>query len=379
MNSKKMSDTWCPLPWVHQFIIPDGIKTCCQGLQIESTSPSKFFKSELIDSVRQSIIDNKLHSNCRYCANLEDKGFISTRQESVEFYKELNSTNIKSQLEYLDLRYSNLCNFACRTCEPAFSSKIINEIDQHTELKKFYPLVNKTNSYSAIAQDLKDILPTVKRINFTGGEPLLIKDNIKILSELLNLGRIDCEIMITTNASVINPQWLSLLSKFQTVHWTISIDGVGPYAEYIRYGSVWTQIENNIKHILSTGHSVAFNTVLSSYSILDIDNLVSFFVDSKKIACGPLELMFHLCTQPKYLSPSVLDTQLSHNARIKIQNAVQLLSKVTDNPSMAINTLENTLKILNTSNELLRAKFIEFTATVDRIRNQNFYKLTQGG
>ena len=374
-----MSDTWCPLPWVHQFIMPDGIKTCCQGLQIESTSPSKFFKSELINSVRQSILDNKLHSNCQYCANLEGKGFISTRQESVEFYKELNPTNIKSQLEYLDLRYSNLCNFACRTCEPAFSSKIINEIDQHPELKKFYPLVNKTNSYSDIAQDLKDILPTVKRINFTGGEPLLIKDNIKILSELLNLGRIDCEIMITTNASVINPQWLSLLSKFQTVHWTISIDGVGPYAEYIRYGSVWTQIENNIKHILSIGHSVAFNTVLSSYSVLDIDNLVSFFVNSKKIAQGPLELMFHMCTQPKYLNPSVLDVQLSHTARIKIQNAIQLLSKVTDNPPLAIAILENTLKILNTSDGLLRAKFIEFTATVDRIRNQNFYKLTQGG
>jgi sulfatase maturation enzyme AslB (radical SAM superfamily) len=238
--------------------------------------------------------------------------------------------------------------------------------------------VNKNNAYSEIAQDLKDILPTVKRINFTGGEPLLIKDNIKILTELLHLGRIDCEIMITTNASVINPQWLSLLSQFQTVHWTISIDGVGPYAEYIRYGSVWAQIEKNIKDILSRRHSVAFNTVLSSYSVLDIDNLVSFFVNSKKIAQGPLELMFHMCMQPKYLNPSVLDAQLSHNASIKIRNAIQLLSKVTDNPSLAIDTLENTLKILNTSDELLRAKFIEFTATVDRIRNQNFYKLTQG-
>lgn len=378
MNSNKTSDTWCPLPWVHQFIVPDGIKTCCQGLQLESTSPSKFFKSDLINSVRQSILDNKLHSNCRHCTNMERKGFTSTRQESVEFYKDLTPINIKSQIEYLDLRYSNLCNFACRTCEPSFSSKIINEIDQHSELKAFYPLVNKNNAYSEIAQDLKDILPTVKRINFTGGEPLLIKDNIKILTELLHLGRIDCEIMITTNASVINPQWLSLLSQFQTVHWTISIDGVGPYAEYIRYGSVWAQIEKNIKDILSRRHSVAFNTVLSSYSVLDIDNLVSFFVNSKKIAQGPLELMFHMCMQPKYLNPSVLDAQLSHNARIKIQNAIQLLSKVTDNPPLAIDTLENTLKILNTSDELLRAKFIEFTATVDRIRNQNFYKLTQG-
>jgi hypothetical protein len=82
--------------------------------------------------------------------------------------------------------------------------------------------------------------------------------------------------------------------------------------------------------------------------------------------------------QPKYLNPSVLDAELSHNASIKIRNAIQLLSKVTDNPPLAIDTLENTLKILNTSDELLRAKFIEFTATVDRIRNQNFYKLTQG-
>lgn len=373
------NDSWCPLPWLHQFIQPDGIKTCCQGKQIEKTNPSKFFNSELVVSVRQSILKNEIHQNCTNCFHLENQGFKSIRQESIEFYKDYSINNLPQHgLEYLDLRYNNQCNFSCRTCEPSFSSSIVNEIEKNPVLKKYYRSVKKENSYDKIADDLIEILPQVKRINFTGGEPVLIKDNLKILEELIKHKKFDCEILITTNASVINPQWLTLVKNFTTVHWTVSIDGVESFAEYIRYGTNWNTVKKNIHSILKLGHSVAFNTVLSAYSVLDLDKLVSFFIECKKISQGPLELLFHTCTHPAYLSPAVLDDNLNQIARKKINDAVQLLSSVTDNPEASIQTLKNCLRILNTSNELNRIKFIEFTNDMDQIRNQNFYKLVQG-
>jgi len=378
MSSTQTSNVWCPLPWVHQFIQTNGIKTCCQGTIVESTSPLKFFDTELVSSVRQSILNNQWHDNCIMCKNLEQKGFSSTRTESVKQYNNLNNKNIKSQVEYLDLRYSNLCNFSCRTCEPTFSTSIVNEINQHLDLKKFYAIGNKANSFNSISEDLNDILPTVKKINFTGGEPLLIKDNLEILSKLIELGNTNCEILITTNASVINPKWASLLPKFSSVHWTISLDGIGPYAEYIRYGSQWQQIEENINYILSLNHSVSFNTVLSAYSVLDIDRLVEFFKKCKDTAVGPLEHMFRICSWPKHLSPGVLTDKLSQIARNKITNAVKLLSTIDDNPASSIETLKNTLTILNTSDIRAQQKFIEFTKALDYVRNQNFYNLIEG-
>jgi hypothetical protein len=78
------------------------------------------------------------------------------------------------------------------------------------------------------------------------------------------------------------------------------------------------------------------------------------------------------------LNPSVLDSELSQIARQKINNAIQLLSSVTDNPESGMQTLKNCLTILNTSNELNRRKFTEFTNELDQIRNQSFYKLVQG-
>lgn len=367
------------MPWLHQFIQLDGIKTCCQGKQIEKTNPSEFFNSELVKSVRQSILNNEIHQNCTNCFQLEKLGFKSIRQESVEFYKQYSADSLPQQgVEYLDLRYSNQCNFSCRTCEPSFSSSIEHEIEKNPVLKKYYQPLKKENSYTKIEDDLIRILPDAKRINFTGGEPVLIKDNLKILEELISHKKFDCEILITTNASVINPQWLALIKNFTAVHWTISIDGVESFAEYIRHGTNWGTVKKNIHTILSLGHSVAFNTVLSAYSVLNVDKLALFFTECKKIAQYPLEHLFHICTHPSYLNPSVLDSELSQIARQKINNAIQLISSVTDNPESGMQTLKNCLTILNTSNELNRRKFTEFTNELDQIRNQSFYKLVQG-
>ena len=109
-----------------------------------------------------------------------------------------------------------------------------------------------------------------------------------------------------------------------------------------------------------------------------MDKLVLFFTECKKIAQCPLEHLFHICTHPSYLNPSVLDSEVSQIARQKINNAIQLLSAVTDNPESGMQTLKNCLTILNTSNELNRRKFTEFTNELDQIRNQSFYKLVQG-
>lgn len=376
-----ITNTWCPLPWLHQFVQIDGIKPCCVSRQKENTLPSNFFQSNLVNGIKTAIDNNQIHTNCQDCFELEKQGFQSLRQESIDFYKCYSPDNKPNQgLEYLDLRYNNLCNYSCRTCEPTFSTSIVNEISQNNVLKQFYNFSPKVNAFDKISNDLFSLLNNIKRINFTGGEPLLIKDNLKILKKLIELNNVHCEILITTNASVINKEWSEILKNFSKVHWTISIDGVENFAEYIRHGTIWKNVKNNIDYILTQGHSVSFNTVISAYSVLNLYSLVLYLVKQKNENQGPIDLLFHLCKYPQHFSPAVLDNNLSKIAQQQIIKTQELI-EVTDFDSKkaAIQILQNTLNILNTSNSSDRNKFITLTKHLDKIRNQSFDALLNKG
>jgi sulfatase maturation enzyme AslB (radical SAM superfamily) len=370
-----MNEFWCPLPWIHQFIEPTGIKTCCQGKTKLSLSPLEFSRSAFVNDVKTHLINNQVHDNCQNCHKIEQQGFDSTRLEAVRDYPLITKNHVENKVEYLDLRYSNLCNFSCRTCEPAFSSSIVKELEQQPALHKWYAKAEKINQYDKIIDDLNTILPTIKKINFTGGEPLLIKENLIILNKLEELKLFDCEILITTNASAIDLKWLKVLQKFNSVHWTISIDATEKWAEYIRYGTVWPNLIKNIKSIMALGHSVAVNTTVSAYSVLDIDCTVEYFLNLKQYSSGPFEHWFHLCTWPARLSPAVLKNDLAHIARQKLIRAVQLLDADKSNPSHSIETLKNTINLLSTASDELTDDFFKFTEQLDTLRGQNFETL----
>lgn len=370
-----MSDsTWCPLPWIHQFITTDGIKTCCDSLYQENSSPNTFVESKTVIDIKNSILENKKHAHCKNCFKLEDMGFTSARQKAIIDFEQYNRNNIPSVIEYYDLRYNNLCNFSCRMCNSEFSSSIGNLILQNPKLEKFYPITtSKHNNFANIINDINSNLSNIKKINFTGGEPLLNKDNLLILKKLYDLGKTDCEICITTNASVINNQWIDLLKNFKTVHWTISIDGVEKTAEYIRVGTKWPVVKNNILSILNLGHSVAFNTTLTAYSVLDLSKLIQFFIQLKKEAKCPFEQWFGLCNYPNYLNPNVLYDEYAQKARLELNKSIELLLTVKNNPKFSVDQLQSVKNnIFNKSSQQLTSKFLEFTKVLDSIHDMSF-------
>ena len=371
-----MSKFFCPLPWIHQFIQADGIKMCCSSSTKINITPTEFANSDYIKTVKETITDGDIPPDCQSCVRLENQGYNSTRTLALNDW-DYDIDTVPNKTEYLDLRHSNLCNFSCRTCEPAFSSEISRELSEHEELKTYHGITSDIHiENTLIRSDLITFLPTVKRINFTGGEPLLIKENINIFEELLASGNTDCEILITTNGSVINNKILELVKKFNNVHWTISIDGVGPTAEYVRNGTIWERLQDNIDQILLLGHSVAFNTVLSAYSVLDLSNLVKFFKAQKeKFPNQPLEIWCTICNIPNFLNPQVLTNKLKDRALVEIDQTLMILTDIEKTVHVSsLGTLNSLQKNLNDSiiNEALSTKFIEYTSTMDKIRNQNF-------
>jgi sulfatase maturation enzyme AslB (radical SAM superfamily) len=356
-----MSNFFCPLPWIHQFIQPDGIKMCCSSSTKIDTTPNEFKNSKYITDVRNTIMSGNIPKDCQSCVYTEKQGFTSTRMLALNDWDYTLST-IPSEVLYLDLRYSNLCNFSCRTCEPAFSSEISRE----------QGLSNIHLENTKVSLDVKKLLPTLRRVNFTGGEPLLIKENIQILEQLIDAGNTDCEILITTNGSVINHKILELIKQFHTVHWTVSIDAVGTQAEYIRNGTIWDKICANLHTILLLKHSVGINCVISAYSILGLSNLVKFFSDLKtQYVEQPLELWFNVCTYPIFLNPVNLSQSLKTIANTELSKSITLLQEL-NNPIESLNTLISLQDKIKDITIATNSQFEEYTNNLDLIRSQNF-------
>jgi len=334
----------------------------------------EFINSQYLNDVKNTITQGQIPKDCQDCVNFEHQGYSSTRTMALKDWNYTIDT-VPNETLYLDLRHSNLCNFSCRSCEPSFSSEIAREIQNNPQLNKYHAPTEIHLENIKSQQDIKTLLPTVQRINFTGGEPLLIKENINILEDLIRIGNVDCELLITTNGSVINNKIINLIKQFNRVHWTLSIDAVGATAEYIRNGTDWSMVDANIKQILTLNHSMAFNTVISMYSILDLSRLLVYFKELKfNYPTQPLEIWFSICSSPTFLNPENITDKLKELAIKELSTSIEILSIVDNNPTRSIQTLKSLQNNLNDSiiNKLSMDMFVKYTEELDLIRNQSF-------
>lgn len=337
---------------------------CITHLSVPGTLQD-FDQSPMIASVKDKLKQGKAPGVCQACVQIEEAGGHSLRQEALVDFP-YRADTVPDVVSYLDLRYSNLCNFSCRTCNSEFSS----QIDRESKLlpEWFAPATPTVNH-----PVLDYVTPDVTKINFTGGEPLLIKENLEILQLLVDRGALDTHILITTNCSTLNPKIINLVKKFHNIHWTLSIDSVGEYAEYIRNGTVWSTVNRNVDEILTWGHSVAFNITMSAYSVLGLSEFADWVIDKFKIAQGPCEVWFHLCQYPVHLSPEALGDDLRPLAIAEINFAIDKLSKYHHHLNQTFDTLHTVLLLLDQpSNIVLTNQFLKFTQDLDRVRKQNF-------
>lgn len=361
-----MSDFFCPLPWIHQFVQSTGIKCCCSNTTELPVDSASFASSQFIKDLRAEILNGNVPASCQGCVRQENAGFVSTRTTALKEWSYTKDT-VPTELKYLDIRANNKCNFKCRSCMPLYSTQIQKELSQNIELSRYYKNVGEGVNHSF---DLSNI----EVLNLTGGEPLIIKEHIGILEELIRLNKQSTKILITTNGSTLNPTLLNLLGQFTDIHYTISLDSIGVTAEYIRDGTKWTQVDNNVKQFCGTNSSILINCTVSAYSILTIGNLVEYFVQLKKdFPTTPIEIMFSVVQVPSYLVPQALPLHLIQTALTSLEKSIELLKPIKTNPIEHLNTLNQLHNLLKSTTLHAQTKtFIEFTETLDRVRGQNF-------
>lgn len=148
-------------------------------------------------------------------------------------YKDgLNNYNAVGGLQLLDIRNDNICNLKCRSCGPYWSSRWASELNI-TPIRKF-------QRFSLESVDLSN----VKTIYYCGGEPFLSDQHVEILTSMPNPSRI--RLVYNTNCTTLyykNQYIPDLWKPFKSVLINASIDAVGPAAEVVRSGTVWSEVD----------------------------------------------------------------------------------------------------------------------------------------
>jgi organic radical activating enzyme len=308
-------DTFCVLPWYSKEFFKNSTSTCCL---LPSGTDISQLKQDLLAGIKSPA--------CNTCWKVEASGAKSRRQmENVFLDYKLDRdidklrddcvNGVSSSLVY-QIYTSNLCNQACVTCNSGCSTK-------WAEIEKKMSIIPKPAFYSSI-QDLDVNYKTAKRIELLGGEPLFDPRTFKVLEQLIEHNNTDCYISLITNGSItLTTEYQSLLSKFSDLNICVSIDGIGPVFEYMRWPAKWDVLTQNVDQYKTVSKSVSVSYTISSLNAAYYNETVEWFkqqnlsynhnivtnVDWLSLHSAPVKLKQHLREKNNIVSSLLSDSK----------------------------------------------------------------------
>jgi MoaA/NifB/PqqE/SkfB family radical SAM enzyme len=384
------SKTFCMYPWVHMHASPEGISyPCCTAnpsIPIGNTRQSsigELINSPKMRSLRLSMLNEVKSPMCTPCYNLENAGIksarIATNDEFKQFFDEVASfTNLDGsisefKMRYFDVRFNNLCNFKCRTCGSGFSTQWEAE-----DLRNGVPYarVIPKNDHQSLVDEVLGHIDHIHLAYFAGGEPLINEQHYIILEEFLRRGRTDVRLRYNTNVSNLkykDKDILGLWSKFDTkIELYASIDHYGPRAEYIRHGTDWNMVEQNLTllHKQPSIH-MSLNTVMSFFNYLTLKDFYSYLDDmgwySEKLTTYPMHSPEHLTS----MALPEIKKQEGHKNLNELLNILQSKGYTNNNHYQQLLLLPNWVNEKNYW-EPYKHFFKSEVERIDKIRGEDF-------
>ena len=214
----------------------------------------------------------------------------------------------------------------------------------------------------------------MQRLMFTGGEPTIMPSVKLMLQQVLEKQHKDLLILITTNGSFRDDFWYDITKKLPNLHWTISIDAIGPAASIIRDGSDWQQIESNARWLAKNSGSFMINSVISNLSLFQLWPLLDFVKNLKQQSNGRngCDHRFNVVSGPNHLAVHNLDDQLKTQA-IAYLTQCQEQTWDSDTQEMLQNLKES---LINSEfDQALWNRSQTYNQELDRLRGQDHTQL----
>ena len=324
------SKTFCMLPWVHMHAFPDGrAYPCCLADywhpvgDLRKNTMREIWNQDPYKEIRKNMLEEKTCKQCTKCYEQEEHGAFSMRNDSNRNYghriAEVDKTHSDGTLDefkirYWDVRFSNLCNFRCRSCGPIFSSNWYND---HVKLYNRKPDVLGRDmariEYAAGNEDgmleqMEEHIPYLEQVYFAGGEPLIMKEHYYLLEKLIEAGKTDVRIQYNTNFSELrykDKHVFEYWKHFTNISVGASLDGMGPQGELIRKGQNWKQtIENRERMIAEVPHVDFY--VSSTVSAMNVLHVLDFHQEWTRLGLiKAKDFNINLCQSPEWYRSNI--------------------------------------------------------------------------
>lgn len=377
------NNTFCVLPWIHLYVGTDGnVLPCCQGDRsmplgnINDTSISAILNSEKIIKIRQQMILGEKSSECARCYQLESNGLQSERQIQNRQWEHLvdeimSSPDTVNPPIYLDIRLNNVCNLKCRMCSSYYSSSIQQE--EYEIWGKESTAFKKSQRDYAMTEVI-EFMPGVDRIYFAGGEPLLSSEHYQILQSLIDIDRTNVTLVYNTNFTSLNFKNLNVLDfwqQFKNVTVLASLDAEHKVAEYVRHGTNWEVIEQNINSLLAKCPHVTLK-IASAVGFMNVTSLIS--LQQRWHNQGLVDInQFYLSVMisPEHLTLQVLPDFHKERIEKEIQNHIEWCKQ--HGATNLIHEWRNAARFMKSSTGTQHlVEFNRLTAILDQHRGESF-------
>lgn len=425
MNVHEQSKTFCAIPFVSLVVNTDAtIRPCCmikaQYHQLKKQDGTRYtikdnledaWNSDEMRKMRLSMINGNNLEGCNVCYLQESSGRTSNREyANAEWFYKLGKDyfdqavdqaivddgKIDYSIAYLDLRLGNLCNLKCRMCSPFNSSQIAKE---HLDLEqrdpaykvvwastfgKFDPRFNDMQEWfdkDILWDQIIEMIPKLKKVYMTGGEPTLINNNLKFMQECINRRRNDIVLFFNTNCTNVNKKFINLISQFSKVNINASIDGVGNVNDYIRSPSHWDQISKNVETLASMPNvNLGVTPTVQVYNIFNLVDTLQWVDELNKKYNKHIFVDFLINVHPKHLAVGILPDDIRHRVAEDLIN-YKNRNFNSRTPELTVNSVNGIIGLLQKERtedwQHQLSKFKIYTKSLDQERNQSLNDISK--
>ncbi|MBL8774579.1 MAG: SPASM domain-containing protein [Acidimicrobiales bacterium] len=229
----------CPAPFMVMDFAPEGnVHACCVNAahplgNVRFQTLREIWDGPRAQALRRAMERDDFGYGCGSCRHRLERG---TGEADLEYYRRNPEPRDTRWPELMAFGLHNTCNLACVMCGGNLSSRL-RVLEGRPRLEPAYG--------ERFFTELAEFLPHLRRAEFRGGEPFLVREHFRIWELIVALD-LDLEVQVTTNGTVWNERVERVLDAIP-MQITFSMDGVSAATnEAIRVGTDQAEVLANL-------------------------------------------------------------------------------------------------------------------------------------